>query len=95
MKNAALEAVRESHKVQYNKYINFNNHRGHSLIRCKEIFKIILEALLDTRTRLPPIYNFRFDNIMVDQGAKAVKIIITDDLFRKESDIMNLERESL
>lgn len=61
----------------------------------KEIFKIILEALLDTRTRLPPIYNFRFDNIMVDQGAKAVKIIITDDLFRKESDIMNLERESL
>ena len=41
MKNAALEAVKESQKVQYNKYINFNNHRGHSLIRCKEIFKIM------------------------------------------------------
>lgn len=61
----------------------------------KEVFKMILEALLDTRKRLPPIYNFRFDNIMVDKAAKGVKIIITDDLFQKDSDIINLEKESL
>ena len=61
----------------------------------KEIFRAILEALLDTRLRLPPIYNFRFDNIMVDKRTKAVKIIITDDLFQKEDEFINLPREKL
>ena len=41
--------------------------------------------MLDLRTRLPPIYSFIPGNFLVDTDTLAVKIVITEDLFKRES----------
>jgi hypothetical protein len=49
------------------------------------VFRAVLDALLDVRLRLPPIYNFIPGNILIDTETLAVKIVITEDLFKRES----------
>jgi len=51
----------------------------------KKVFRAVLDALLDVRLRLPPIYNFIPGNILIDTETLAVKIVITEDLFKRES----------
>lgn len=60
-----------------------------------EIFKAILNALLDIRLRLPPIYNLSPGNILVNKATKDVKIIVNDVLFERQSSIVNLSKEDL
>ena len=59
------------------------------------MFKAVLNALLDLRLRIPPIYNFKPSNVLVDKATHDVKIIVSDDLFSKESNIMFLEKTDL
>lgn len=59
------------------------------------MFRAVLTALLDLRLRLPPIYNFKPSDILVDKATFDVKIIVSDDLFCKESNIMFLEKTDL
>ena len=59
------------------------------------MFKAVLTALLDMRLRLPPIYNFQPNNLLVDPATNEVKIVITDSLFSKESNIVDLSLEDL
>ena len=47
----------------------------------KQVFRAILTALLDLRVRLPPIYNFKPSNILVDKTTNEVKIIVNDEMF--------------
>ena len=47
----------------------------------KQVFKAILSALLDLRLIIPPIYNLKPSNILVDKSTNDVKIIVNDDLF--------------
>lgn len=61
----------------------------------KLVFKAVLEAMLDLRRVVPPIYNFKPSNVLVDSATKDVKIIVNDDMFAKESEIMFLEKTSL
>ena len=61
----------------------------------KQVFKAILSALLDLRLRIPPIYNLKPSNILVDKSTNDVKIIVNDDLFSKDSNIMFLEKTDL
>ena len=61
----------------------------------KAIYKAVLEALLDLRLRLPPIYNFSPSNILVDTKTFDVKIIVNDNLFVTESEYLNLPMEGL
>ena len=50
------------------------------------IFRSLLEALLDLRRRLPPIYNIGSKNFMVDPACGDAKIVLTDDMFRRDLD---------
>mmetsp|Transcript_26665 Transcript_26665/g.35678 ORF Transcript_26665/g.35678 Transcript_26665/m.35678 type:complete len:122 (+) Transcript_26665:1141-1506(+) len=59
------------------------------------IFKSVLEALLDLRRRLPPIYNIGAKNFMVDPASGDAKIVLTDDMFRRTCDFSGLERDDL
>ena len=61
----------------------------------KEVFKSVLTALLDLRKRLPPIYNLSAQNIMVDKATGQVQIMVTDDMFKKESNCVDLELTDL
>ena len=61
----------------------------------KKVFRAVAEALLDMRLRLPPIYNFRPKNILVDPNSLEVKIVVTQELFTRESNILKLSRDDL
>lgn len=61
----------------------------------KPVFKAILNALLDLRLRLPPIYNIDPKDILVDKATNDVKIIVNDKMFNKDSNIMFLEKTDL
>lgn len=61
----------------------------------KKVFRAVLDALLDVRLRLPPIYNFIPGNILIDTETLAVKIVITEDLFKRESQTVKLSRDDL
>jgi len=61
----------------------------------KLVFKAVLSALLDLRRIVPPIYNFKPSNVLVDSATKEVKIIVNEDMFVKESKIMFLEKNDL
>ena len=62
----------------------------------KGIFREVLNAMLDVRLRLPPIYNFKAGNFIVDRATNNVKILISKDLFIKERpNYVNLERNDL
>ena len=61
----------------------------------KKIFSAVLEAMLDLRKRLPPIYNFLPSHLLVDKDTHDVKIIVSQALFQKDSNISNLERDDM
>lgn len=61
----------------------------------KKVFKAVLVAMLDLRRRLPPIYNFSMDTILIDKKSGAVKICISEKLFVKKSAHKGLERSDL
>ena len=61
----------------------------------KQVFRAVLTALLDLRLRLPPIYNLKTSDILVDKATFDVKIIVSDALFSKDSNIMFLEKTDL
>ena len=42
------------------------------------IFREVLNAMLDVRLRLPPIYNFKAGNFIVDRATNNVKIIVSN-----------------
>jgi len=47
------------------------------------------------RLRLPPIYNFSPANILVDKNSLAVKIVVTEDLFKRDSRTVRLSKDDL
>ena len=59
------------------------------------MFKAILNALLDLRLRVPPIYNINPSDILVDKATNDVKIIVNDKMFSKDSNILFLEKSDL
>ena len=61
----------------------------------KKVFKAVLVAMLDLRRRLPPIYTFSMDTILIDKQSGAVKICISEKLFVKQSAYKGLERSDL
>lgn len=61
----------------------------------KKIFTAVLNAMLDLRKRLPPIYNFQPSHLLVDKDTQDVKIIVSQSLFKKDSNIVDLERDDM
>ena len=61
----------------------------------KEVFKSVLNALLDLRKRLPPIYNLKAENIMVDKATGQVLVMVTEEMFSKKSNCRDLEMSDL
>jgi len=61
----------------------------------KHLFKSILEAMLDLRLRLPPIYKMSGKNFMVHPVDGNAKVILTEDMFVQSSKVDGLERDEL
>ena len=67
----------------------------HSSENGKDQFQAVLNALLDVRLRVPPIYNFDPRFIIVDTKTADVKLIISSALFERTRSLQNLTRDDL
>ena len=61
----------------------------------RPIVKSIMETMLGLRSILPTIYSFNPDNLMIDRQTLKTQLVITDELFKKESKFENLTREEI
>jgi len=59
------------------------------------VFKSVLDAMLDLRLRLPPMYDFCPKSFKIDPATGNVKIVLTNDLFSKEKKTVNFSHAEL
>ena len=55
----------------------------------------MIEAMLDLRRCLPPIFNISPKNFMIHPISGDARIVLSDDMFNPDSDTLNLDRDAL
>ena len=55
----------------------------------------MIEAMLDLRRCLPPIFNISAKNFMIHPVSGDARIVLSDDMFNPNSDTLNLDRDAL